>query len=498
MYDVFSYRRCAPSSGLCFVLLWFAVTSLCAETKKADPESQGFLQKIDPYWSFLWTGSWEVEGNLINRGDLRFHIPWDCTFRTQFIDKRPLDFSSSTFWEDFDRGNSAFSTGLYHKKTSSRILYGILDEWGLPARIRKPWIRSIPFVEYHKPAMRDLKTEPSATQKPETYLYLGSPQLGIFKGFASVGLNDQLSPAFTGGLELQLNKKTDLRIEGFYTSRELPPRTSASWFSESPPLPERNFHLYALGFVYQSPFWGIATDWAYSDTFAYGRDLYGNLGIRIGNRPWQVSLAADGAGNRYVGRDGSATGPGFRLGARIERYGTKNSLFRTSASLRSSGLGEPFERSSTLVYYRFPSNFGRLPVRPSRVSLTLTRNASNGEKIEDTIEGVLGLNWRNLRSVCSGALTGISAQEDPLPFPFPEDSLNFSSVKISEEVSYSFSIFQFKTKLGYTFKQDKEPVWDTAFQVTLRGKPGRFSLKIASPEFPHTWTGSLSWRLEKK
>jgi hypothetical protein len=483
------------------VLLWIAGVSLFAETKSLDiPEPSGFLEKIDPYWSFLWGGSWEVGGNLINRGDLRFHIPWQhLTLRTQLIDKRPLDLSSHSCWEDFSQGNIAFSGGLYHKKTGSRVLYGILDERGLPARIRNPWSRSIPFMEQHKPSISDLKTVPSATKKPETYLYLGSPWLGVFKGFASIVLDDQVSPAFTGGFELQFSKKNILRIEGFYTGKTLPPRTSASWFSELPPLPERDLRLYALGLVYQNSLLGIATDWAYSDTFAYGQDLYGNLGLRIGNRPWQVSLAAEGTGNRYVGRDGSATEAGFRLGAGIENYGKKSRLFRIRTDLRSSGIGEPFERSSTLIYYRFPRDFGDLPVKFSKVSFTLARNASKREKIEDKIEGALGLRWGPLHSVFSGSLIGISAKEErPLPFPIPEDTLNFKAAKVSGELSYNFSIFQFKTKLGYTVKGDTEPVWDTAFQVMVWRKPSRFSLKIASPDFPTTWSYSLSWRLEKR
>lgn len=481
--------------GLCAVLLWIAGVSLFGETKP-----QALFEKIDPYWNLLWSGSWKIGENLINRGDLRVHIPWqNLTLRAQLIDKRPLDFGSDTCWEDFTQGNMAFSGGLYHKKTGSRLLYGILEEWGLPARLRKPWSSSVPFAEQHKPSISDLKTAPSATQKPETYLYLGSPQLGMFKGFASAVLDDQVDPAFTGGLTVQLNKKNALWLEGFYTQRELPPRNHTSWFSETPPLPERDFHLYALGLGYQGPWLGIAADGAYSDTFAYGRDLYGNLGIRIGNRPWQVSLAAEGAGSRYVGRDGSAAEAGFRLGARLGIYGKKSHLFRMGMDLRSGGLGEPFERSSTRIYYHFPRDFGALPVQFSQVSLALTRNASNRAKIEDKIAGSFGLQWGGLQGIFSGSLTGISSGETPPgPFSFPEDTLQFKAAQVSGFLSYQFSIFQFKTKLGYTVKKDKEPVWDTALQVTVRGKPGWFSLKISAPDFPHTWNYGLSWRLNKK
>ncbi|MDR3334800.1 MAG: hypothetical protein LBT13_07950 [Treponema sp.] len=465
----------------CFLLL---TATLPADTP-APAKNPGFS------WHFLWSGSWEDQGNFINRGDIRFQVPW-FSFRAQLIDKRP-----TPPWEDLDKGNTAVSGGIYHETTGSRLLYGILDEWGLPARIRSPWIRAVPFVEYHQPSVSDLKTEPSSTKEPETYLYLGSPQMGIFKGFASVLLDSTLNPAFGGGLEAQFNKKTNLRLEGFYTGKELPARQVTTWFSTSPPLPQRDFHIYALGLVFTSPFICVASDWAYSDTFAYGRDLYGNLGLRIGNKPWRLSLAADGAGSRYVGRDGSAIGSGFRTAAAIERRGKRSSLFRFRTSLRSSGLGDPFERSSSLISYRFPAGAGNFPVKLSRLSMTLARNASDLAAIQDSFEGSIGLNWWSLYSTFSGTLTGISATgERPSPFPIPEDPWELSSVHVSGELSYKVSILQFKVSLGYTTKKNKDAVWDTSFYASLRGKRGRWSLKIAAPALPETWTYTCSWRLE--
>ncbi|MDR3342055.1 MAG: hypothetical protein LBT14_04565 [Treponema sp.] len=460
---------------------------LVAPSLPGDATSQGFS------WDLLWSGSWEAEGNLINRGDLRFHIPWqDLSLRAQIIDKRPVP-----PWEQIDMGNTRVSGGLYHEPTGSRLLYGILDERGLPARIRNPWIRAVPFVEYHQPSVSDLKTEPSSTKEPEAYLYLGSPSWGIFKGFASALLDETLHPAFGGGLEAQFNKKSSVRLEGFYTGKELSPRHASTWFSTSPPLPEREFHLYALGLVFTSPYIGIASDWAYSDTFAYGRDLYGNLGLRIGSKPWRLSLAADGAGSRYVGRDGTAIGPGFRTALGIERRGKQSSLFRLHTSLRAGGLGEPFERSSSLIYYRFPAGSGGVPIRPSRISLALARNASDLDTIQDRFEGSIGLRLGPLRSVFSGTLIGISsATEPPPPFPIPEAAWNFSSAKISGELSYNVRIFQFKATVGYTVKKEKDPLWDSAWYASVRGKRSRFSLKIASPDFPAQWTYTLSWRLE--
>ncbi|MDR2370224.1 MAG: hypothetical protein LBD71_01990, partial [Treponema sp.] len=146
--------------------------------------SPGFLcaQGVDA----LWTGSWEHGGNLVNRGDVRLFLPCMFSLRAQAIDSRPDDpgrtgFQPAGFGESGKNGLTSFSGGLYHKPTGSRLLLGILDEWGLPARIRNPWIRSLPFAENHSRSMADLKTEISSTKDAEAYLYLGSPQLEFFR-----------------------------------------------------------------------------------------------------------------------------------------------------------------------------------------------------------------------------------------------------------------------------------------------------------------------------
>jgi hypothetical protein len=460
-------------------------------------------EKQNASLGFLWSGSWENEGNLVNRGDLKLHIPWqDLGLRAQVTDKRPANFNLSdfsVFLEELGQGNTSPGGGLYHGPSGSRVLYGILDEWGLPARVRNPWIRAVPLTEAHNPSLGDLKTEPSSTKSPETYLYLGLPRLGPFSFFGSLLLDEGLNPSAGGGLTARFDGKTSLGLEGFYTEKKLPPGKASAWFSRSPPLPERDFRLYALALVFNSPFFGAASDWAYSETFAYGRDLYGNAALRLGDRPWRLSLAADGAGGLYVGRDGSTPGAGFRLAGRLEGRGKGSSLFRLSTTLRAPGPGEPFDRSSSVIYYRFPVSAGNSPLSFSGISLTLNRNSQDREKIQDSFEAVLRFNAGPLRPVFKGALTGLTAAEEtPLFFPCPDSPYLFESAWAAGELSYTLGFFQFKTKLGYTVKTERAPVWDAAFSAAIRGKWGRFSLKVESPEFPDAWTWELSWRVEKK
>ncbi|MDR1277127.1 MAG: hypothetical protein LBK02_00080, partial [Treponema sp.] len=121
-----------------FILL-FGVTFgpfLCAETG-APGNMEGAAKDLFG-WNLLWAGSWDEGKTLNNRGDLRLIFP-SLRLRAEVIDKRPLDFGSSPPLQGFGQGLSNYGGGLYHNPTGSRLLYGILDEWGLPARIRNPW-----------------------------------------------------------------------------------------------------------------------------------------------------------------------------------------------------------------------------------------------------------------------------------------------------------------------------------------------------------------------
>jgi hypothetical protein len=520
---------------LCFVL----GVSLGAETP-SPPAGKKTGAAAGPLfaWNLLWAGSWEEGKTLNNRGDLRLAFPAPALIlRAEAIDRRPMDPGSSPPWKDAGNGITNYAAGLYHKSTGSRLLYGILDEWGLPARVRNPWIRGLPLAENHKPSMADLKTAVSAGGTPETYLYAGSPQVELFnqnpirrvklRGYASAQIDPDINPGFGGGLEARFGEKNEVRLDGFYTGKTLPPRKSSSWFSEAPPLPEREFRLAALGLLLHTPTLTVSSDWACSETFAWGRDLYGNLGIRFAHPlpadwgRWALSLAADGAGGRYTGRDGSSPGAGFRTGGKLEWSGKRNGLFRLSTSLRSPGIEEPFNRSSSSLSWRLPvpgkNQAG--PFRFTRISLGADRNASDPDNIIDGLNLAAGfsLNPRNFFSSepgagkfsgllgsplgisLSGSLKGITAgDEGAQPYPAPGRPYRFDSAKAAGELSWSPGIFQFRTKAGYGIKNEKEGIWETSFSTAVRFKPGRFSVKIASPDFPDEWNYTIAWRVEKK
>ncbi|MDR2480640.1 MAG: hypothetical protein LBD48_15185, partial [Treponema sp.] len=536
---------------LCIAGLLLFRTLLPAESTAADRKQEA-AAGTRCTWGLLWAGSWEENKTLHNRAEVRLGFPApSLTLRAQAVDRRIMDFTLENPWGGPADRITNFSAGLYHRPTGSRLLYGPLDEWGLPARIRSPWIRSAPFAENHKPVMADIKTAVSAAKTPEVYLYLSSPRFALFPGlvkqeitmksFASAQMRtaEVMAPAFSGGLETLFGKKSNLLLEGFYTGAELPARNSTAWFAVPPPLPARDFRLGAAGMLLNTPLFSLASDWAYSETFAFGRDLYGNAGLKTGPFPagsgkWSVALAADGAGEHFTGRDGGNPGAGFRTAGKFEWKGLRSSLFRASAVFRGPGIGETFDHGSMGLYCRFPApvpagrrtdkNGGRtagpapFPLRITRVSLNASRNAAAPEKIIDGIDGSLGLSL-NLPLVLlpgfstgtgaratgsplainiSGSVKGSASEEAPLPFPVPQEQWEFDSAKAGCELVWSPGIFQFRTKWGYEAAARKEGKWDASVSALARIGPGRFSIKAASPGFPQKWNCTVSWRLEKK
>jgi len=473
-------------------------------------------------WDLLWTGSWyrsvpraesgfpPVEdffpgGTLFNRGDLVLALPrQELSLRFLATDKRVLPLEEENSKAGFNPGQ-----GIYHSASGSRFLHGVQSEYGLPARINNVWIRSVPFMESRSPSSRDLKTEPAAKDKSETYLYLALPSAFLpgFGAFASAGLDAERNPALGGGIGLG-GPGAEFRLEGLYTQKELPPRTVSTWFSGAPPLPERDFRIYALGMIFSSPRASFASDWAWSEMFAWGRGSYGNFALRLGNKPWRFSLARDGAGTRFAGRDGSTLGAGFRVAARGERYWPRSGLLRFQGVLRAPAPGDDFERASLSVYYRpsAPTAKARrentFPIRFSRASLGFNRDARTPEKTEDRLDAMVGFYFGPMSTVFSCVLHSKTFLEESgvpqggIPPLFrPTVFETFESFKVSGELGWSPGIFNLRTRLGYTTRAEKDPIWELSLSGSFKpGKWGRLSFNISATDFPGKWNYTLSWR----
>jgi hypothetical protein len=449
-------------------------------------------------------------GTLYNRGNLSVGIPkLDLSLRLLATDKRllpPVD-------DDQKAGfNPGF--GIYHLESASRLLYGVQSEYGLPARINNVWLRGIPFMESRSPTTRDLKVEPAARDESETYLYLGLPHniLPGFDAFAAASMDNEINQAFSAGLGLEKNEK-EIRLEGFYTGKKLPQRKAAAWFSAAPPLPERDFSIYALGFIFNSPTAAFATDWAWSQTHFWGEGLYGNFALRLGNKPWRFSLAGDGAEGRFADRSGATAGTGFRLAAKGERFWPRSGLLRFSGDIRSAAIGESFNRGSASIYFRpsapsaaekrnAPSLF-----RFTRASLSVARDARKPKQTADSISAQAGFSLGPVSSAFSFSLHSLSLLGDENLFQFPAFE-NFDSFKVSGELDWKppklrIGVIdlnsELKTTLGCTIRAGKNPLWELSFNGSIKpGKWGRIALKIASTDFPGRWNFNLSWRFEGK
>lgn len=252
-----------------------------------------------------------------------------------------------------------------------------------------------------------------------------------------------------------------------------------------------------------------------------GTDIYGNLGLTLtpplsAKRPLSVSVAADGAGERMVYRDGVGHGAGFRTAGKAEWKSGRNSLLRLDTVLRGPGLGEDFNRSSTGFYYRYPARTkNSYPVRLSRTSFSIDRNASNPKKISDSFSGNLGFSilfpqmakTGPLGVNFSGSAKGLtdfdenSGAQNISPYPGFEKR-DFDTASAACEFSLSPLNFQFKSKFGYSTFAKKDDKWDFSVSAAARFKHGRLGIKAEFPNLSsldaEKWNLTVSWRLEKR
>jgi hypothetical protein len=496
--------RRLPGPVLAVLLLAGPGFSTDADTGKAVSDSAaetGLLPDFSA--SALWTGSWDLSGNLINRGDFRLGS-FGLVARGQALDKRPGFFSEDQ--ENRAAGDTALSGGLYHNRSGSRLLYGALEEWGLPSRLRNPWGKAASFVDTRRPMAADLRAAPSSTAVDEAYLYLGGPRLNLFspntsfRPYISIQSDGDLNRLFAAGLDTRLPGKTGIRVEALSAARHLAPQAASAWFSETPPLPGRDTRLYGAGVFFTSPFFSAAADGAFSETFAWGRGLYGNLALRLGDKPWELNLALSGADSRFVDRAGAVAGAAFRVSGRFEWKWKRTSFIRGGVDLRSPGYGEDFDRGAVSLYYRFPSDLktgGPLPFRPIKVSAGISRDARDRNKVLDKAEAGIGFNLGGFGFGFDGSVTEIDTAETAAPWPFPTPaSKEFGNAKISGDIFCPAGMLILRAKAGYAVVDKKAPVWDFSLSAAIRSRLGRFTLKISAPEFPREWTCSLSWRLQ--
>ncbi|MDR2864682.1 MAG: hypothetical protein LBV68_03620 [Spirochaetaceae bacterium] len=459
--------------------------------------------------SLLETGSWGNQGNMSNRAQIILGAPLGLSFRSQILDKRP-----SPPQEDWSSGADTIGLGLYQRNSNSRILYGQLEHWGLAARTRNIWSHGAPWFETHTSFDADLKNSLAVNGKDSFYAALGSPLVQILKsssakptGFAadaklSILLDSEQNALYHGASDFHFGKDENsmnkLRFEAILTEKNLNERSQSTWFSDKPYLPHRKLRFYGLNVTFYNPYIGFSADFAHSEVFTLGEDIYINGSLRAGNSPWRFSLSFDGAGKHYISSDGTENNAGFRIGGKIEWFGSGNMRINSSTILRSTGIHEPFESSLSKIYYHFPIIKGYL-ITPSYVSFEFERDASNREKITDKISGAFCLNVgpiRPLLRLTLGENTKADAGTTIIPYPNPGDPHTRDFFKTDIEISAPVYLVTLKAAFSYKTENNKKNGMGASLSASIRGKLGRFSIKISSNEKTGSPDYFLSWKLE--
>ncbi|MDR0383466.1 MAG: hypothetical protein LBH50_05715 [Spirochaetaceae bacterium] len=480
------------AGGKTFAVLFLA--AVCAGLGADERDEASSAGKKLFAFSLVESGSWVDGGHLTNRLDLRLYAPFGLSLRAQAADKR-----LAPPWKRPDSAITAVGTGVYHKGTGSRLLYGLIETKGLSNRTRNVWAHSVPWFETHSLSTADLKNATGDASDYAAYLELLSPSSRPLNGSFSVRLDRDAAAVFTGMAGARLPRGSSARLEGLITERTLGERHMSQWFSDKPYLPERKFRFYAISVVFTHPFVGFAADFARSEIFAQGTDIYVNAALRVGSLPWRVSIAADGAGQRFSGSDGSATDSGFRTAAKFEWEGRRGMLLRAYSVLRAAAWQEPFDRGSLNFYFRFPQD-KRKPVRANRVSLELERDAHEREKITDGVKleaAFITGSFRPSAGITVKQHSVAKAGDYINPFPAYDPARKFDSVKFSSALYCKVSFVSLNGSIAYTVTEGKEASFASSVGASVAGKFGRIGLKLNNNVKTGEWSYSLSWRLQK-
>jgi hypothetical protein len=468
------------------------LTVICACLWAEEPGKAGSKKLFT--FSLFESGSWADGGNLTNRLDLRLYAPFGLTLRTQAADRR-----LAPPWEHTDSGVTALGAAIYHKGTGSRLLYGLVETAGLPNRTRRVWSRSAPWFEAHNLSTADLRTTAGDAAESAAYIEVSSPASRLFNGGFSVRLDGNADAVFTGRGGARLPRNSSVRLEGLIAKRMLDEQGMSQWFSAKPYLPERKVGFYAISAVFTNPYISFAGDFARSEVFAWGTDVYANVALRAGWRQWRVSVAADGAGERFSGSDGTGTGAGFRTAAKFEWEGSRNMLFRANSVLRSAAWQKPFDRSATGLYFRPPQNKRKF-VRLSRISLEFERDAQKPESITDGINidaALVAGPFRPSFGIAAKQHTTAKPGDYIIPFPVYTAKHRFDTIKFSGAVSCRISFVALNGTIAYTVTDGKEPLFTSSVGASVSGKLGRIGLKLNNNVKTGDWSYTFSWRLQK-
>ncbi|GMO29935.1 MAG: hypothetical protein Ta2B_10860 [Termitinemataceae bacterium] len=453
------------------------------------------------------SGSLVQNATLSNRLNLNLNIPALDGLRLRSIAayEAPLPPKG-----DFTDGKFNLGFGLYHQKTGSRLLYGGLQTTGLAKRGANVFSHQVPFLEAHTSSTADLKTSGLNAEDNMFYASLISPKIfDTFNLYAAALVpnatntsqsNIENNIEWTGGSTVYVGSSSALRLEFFGTQKQLGERPADAWFSNKIYLEQRSLNYYAASLVWINPLVSFAADFAQSNVFSFGKDIYANAALRIGSNPWRLSFAIDGAGERYSSSAGTVVGAGFRSAAKFEWNIKPTSLFKISTALQSAGISKPFTKSDSTIYYRFPIAQNYF-ISPSQLSINIAHNAEDRKKITDSYLIKTALNAGPLRTSFDVTLKQNSiAEEGAVILPYSDllSNKDFESLKFTASVSLPIFLLFMKVSCTETIYANKETFFGGSIYLSFSGKYGYLNLRLTNSDIEENddWTFSVSWKIK--
>ncbi|MDR0551903.1 MAG: hypothetical protein LBG72_07790 [Spirochaetaceae bacterium] len=438
-----------------------------SNTKQKSAKQKSTKKK--PVANITLRTDWNPDGYLTNRAALTLHTPAGFDFRILGYDKRP-----SPPWEETDKAISGFGLGLYNNAWNSRVLYGAIKRQGLPLRVKNVWGHALPFTDKRKTSGGDLKTAISTKEDYAVFVQLGTPNALPAGLYASTLINDGVPADWTGGAFIKFNKKTRLGLEGYYKHQTLPEDKASTWFPDKPRLPERDFAFYAGSLIFNSPYFSLAGDLAYSQVIFSGDDIYANAALRFGSggtNGWSLSFAADAAGSHFTGSDGVLSGAGFRIGSMFEWKGKSAAAFKTSTVLAAPELGGAFNWSKSALYFH-PPVLGKGGYNITSLAFNFARDGKDISEIKDSYEAAALFRAGHFRPGIKYLWQGRTSAETGslIPYPNPFDDYEFLKSKLSTSLGFVYTPFYLRASVIYEEKEKKAPAWKAALYASFKYK----------------------------
>jgi len=437
------------------------------------------------------SGTWIQEEGIRNEADIRLSLDRSgLEFRLLALQDGPADPLDAP-----EAVETGFSVQLRHIPTNSKVLYGALEERGLPARVTNPLRKGLPYFENRTATDAQIDSDASADSSGEWYLRLGTPQASPVAAYGAVFDTEALQPSFTAGAAFGLPGKPSLAFDAYYGPAALPPRDADTWFSDYPPLPERDLQFSAASISARMPKLSLAADWALSSPRFQENGAYGNAAIELGDRPFRLSIAADRVWGPFSSREGYESADALRSGIRLDYRWARGGRLRWEAervSKEDSSLS--LEEGCSLLFPRQREIFFIVP-------LSLAVSASRKlleDAVSDTagLEGAFDLFRLRFRAALSLGFETILTDEGsaaPIqPFSGPETALERRSADLS--LTFRIGPVSLKGTAAFDAERDSVPAWKASAQAAALFKAGQARIKGELENGGKTWTWTFSWR----